>query len=140
MKRVDDNDDNDGGGGRKKARPIAEEDDDSLIIRLSIENNDDDEQEAMQREFLALFQRQRARCVETMRALFEYFPDLCYLVRDSEQLYLCCARAKLIDAIRADARFPNFVFTSFERALKHEGLEVTRSTHGSFSIKMWRMK
>jgi len=77
-----------------------------------------------------------------LKAMLQTFPELVYLERlpngDIEVLF---ERDQLIKALRQEEeKFPQLVFTSFERGLKHAGMEVTQSTHGQITIKRWGMK
>ena len=78
----------------------------------------------------------------TLKAMLLAFPDLVYLERlDSGDIEILFQRDQLIKALRSEEeRFPQLVFTSFERGLKHAGMEVTQSTHGQITIKRWGMK
>ncbi len=80
--------------------------------------------------------------IQTLNNLMQSFPDLCYVVRDaSGQFEVHFLRDRLIKMLRQqESKFPNLVFTSFERGLKHAGLEVTQSTHGQVAVKKWRKK
>merc|ERR1711991_158136 len=60
--------------------------------------------------------------VLNLHNMLDAFPELVYLVR------------------REEDKFPSLVFTSFERGLKHAGMEVTQSTHGQTQVKKWGMK
>jgi hypothetical protein len=80
--------------------------------------------------------------IQTLSNLMQHFPELCYVVRDAaNQFEVHFLRDRLIKALRnQESKFPNLVFTSFERGLKHAGLEVTQSTHGQVAVKKWRKK
>lgn len=80
--------------------------------------------------------------IQTLSNLMQHFPELCYVVRDAAgQFEVHFLRDRLIKALRQqESKFPNLVFTSFERGLKHAGLEVTQSTHGQVAVKKWRKK
>lgn len=78
-----------------------------------------------------------------LEAMLRLFPDLVWLSRSVEtgELEVLFQRDKLIKALRHEEdKFPALVFTSFERGLKHAGMEVTQSTHGQVTIKKWAMK
>lgn len=80
--------------------------------------------------------------VLNLHNMLNAFPDLVYLVRlDSGDIEVHFLRDKLIKALRSEEdKFPALVFTSFERGLKHAGMEVTQSTHGQTQVKKWGMK
>jgi hypothetical protein len=81
--------------------------------------------------------------IQTLSSLMLQFPDLCYVVQDmlTNQFEVHFLRDRLIKALRRqESKFPNLVFTSFERGLKHAGMEVTQSTHGQVAVKKWRKK
>jgi hypothetical protein len=77
-----------------------------------------------------------------LKAMLLAFPELVYLERlDSGDTEVLFQRDQLIKTLRSEEeRFPQLVFTSFERGLKHAGMEVTQSTHGQITIKRWGMK
>ena len=81
--------------------------------------------------------------ITTLEALFEAFPRQCFLSKRGDEYDLCFLREELMGelkrAMEAES-FPKIVFTSFERGLKHAGLEVTQSTHGHIPLKKWRLK
>jgi hypothetical protein len=79
----------------------------------------------------------------TLRDLLLHFPKLVYVVRSetSNEMELHFWRKQLLQALRPEqAKFPDLVFTSFERGLKHTGMEVTQSTHGGRKVKKWAIR
>merc|ERR1711964_694013 len=80
--------------------------------------------------------------VLNLHNMLDAFPELVYLVRlENGDIEVHFLRGKLIKALRSEEdKFPSLVFTSFERGLKHAGMEVTQSTRGQITIKRWGMK
>jgi len=80
--------------------------------------------------------------VLNLHNMLDAFPELVYLVRlENGDIEVHFLRDKLIKALRSEEdKFPSLVFTSFERGLKHAGMEVTQSTHGQTQVKKWGMK
>lgn len=74
--------------------------------------------------------------------MLKYFPDLVYVdILPSGEYEVNFYREQVIRKLKQEeSKFPNIVFTSFERGLKHAGMEVTQSTHGQTPIKKWAMK
>jgi len=77
-----------------------------------------------------------------LHAMLLAHPDLVYLDRmEDGAIEVHFHRDQLIKALRQEEeKFPALVFTSFERGLKHAGMEVTQSTHGQITVKKWAMK
>jgi len=90
--------------------------------------------------------RQEGRCLSSaivnLDCMLKNFPEYVYIEHNEEgDLEIHFVRDKLLKALRnEEERFPALVFTSFERGLKHAGMEVTQSTHGQTQIKKWAMK
>ena len=75
--------------------------------------------------------------MKQLEDMLRYYTELMYVeVAEGARngLELCCARDTLMHKVKDDPRFPNLVFTSFERGLKHAGLYVTQSTHGKVKL------
>ena len=82
----------------------------------------------------SLLNRLGKKTVKTqLEALMKSYPKLVYF----EGTELHFIRAELILSLKSDKRFADFIFTSFERALKHAGLKVRESTHGTNKVKKW---
>jgi hypothetical protein len=90
--------------------------------------------------------RQEGRCLSSaivnLECMLKHFPEYVYIeYSDRGELEIHFVRDKLLKTLRnEEERFPALVFTSFERGLKHAGMEVTQSTHGQTQIKKWGMK
>jgi len=106
----------------------------------------DEEQARLAARFIDLFRRPNkalSSAVKQLEDMLRYYTELMYVeVAEGARngLELCCARDTLMHKVKDDPRFPNLVFTSFERGLKHAGLYVTQSTHGKVPIKRWGFK
>jgi hypothetical protein len=96
-------------------------------------------------EFIECFRRgdnTLPTSIATLADLLKQFPELVFVVRKADnELELHCQRESLVEALCANKdMFPHLVFASFERGLKHAGMEVTQSTHGQEKVKKWAIK
>ncbi len=96
-------------------------------------------------EFVNSFRREGRplpSSILSLNNMLLHFPELVYVVRNpANEFEVHFLRDRLIKTLRLhESRFPNLVFTSFERGLKHAGMEVTQSTHGQIQVKKWGMK
>jgi hypothetical protein len=97
-------------------------------------------------EFINTFRREGRPLPSSILSLtnmLTHFPELVFVVRNAAngEFEVHFLRDRLIKTLRLhENRFPNLVFTSFERGLKHAGMEVIQSTHGQIQVKKWGMK
>jgi len=92
----------------------------------------------------AHFVRPVVRCKQQLRELLRKYPHIVQVTpatTDDPQgapPELRYARRKLLEALKDDK---SVLLTSFERSLKHAGMQVVQSTHGfNDTIKIWRMR
>jgi hypothetical protein len=101
---------------------------------------------SLEAEFIETFRRadlSLPTSITTLSNLLLHFPKLIYVVpsETSNELELHFWREQLLQALfLEEAKFPGLVFTSFERGLKHAGMEVTQSTHGGRKVKKWAIR
>lgn len=80
-------------------------------------------------------------CKATLEWLFRTFPHCVTVNRDGEgKIVLSMLRAQLIKEIDQHHDKRQVIFTSFERGLKHAGMEVIQTTHGEQVWKKWAFK
>jgi len=97
-------------------------------------------------EFINTFRREGRplpSSIVSLTNMLMHFPELVYVVRNAanNEFEVHFLRDRLIKTLRLhENRFPNLVFTSFERGLKHAGMEVIQSTHGQIQVRKWGMK
>lgn len=64
------------------------------------------------------------------------YPRLCFVrVAHDGQFEVCFYRSEIVSALERDR--PSFIFTSFERGMKHAKFYVYQSTHCGV-VKVWR--
>ncbi len=103
----------------------------------------DNAKTSLETEFIDTFRRKSSTLptsIVTLHELLLHFPQLVYVARseESNELELHFHRERLLQSLRIEqAKFPDLVFTSFERGLKHAGLAVIQSTHAGEKVKKW---
>lgn len=78
-----------------------------------------------------------------LKKMLKDYPEFVWLEKDYfGNFELCFKRGPLKNFIRKPSdNFPDgIIIESFERALKHAGLEVIQTTHGTNDVKKWRIK
>jgi len=68
--------------------------------------------------------------------LMDEYCDLVYV--ESNEIHF--VRSELVNQLKRNPKFESFVLASFERGLKHAGLEVVASTHGGNRVKKWGLR
>ncbi len=99
-----------------------------------------DEKPSLIDEFINSFRcyaRPLKTAIQTLEGFLRNCPDLVWLVQIDDDLEVHFQRALTILFLQKNN--PTFNFTSFERGLKHAGMEVTQATHAN-PIKIWAKK
>jgi len=113
-----------------------------IIVKDLLDINLTGNRKALNDAFLDLYKcedRTLPSAIRSLKIFFELYPNLIYTVKDCFGEYkIYMSRNVLIEKLKTD--FPTTLITSFERSLKHAGLEVEKSTRNKNIWKIWKIK
>jgi len=102
------------------------------------DKNDKNDKNSVIEEFINYFEVYYGflpSSIQTLKTILNKYPDLACIKKNNEQSEVHMHRDALLKKLRND--YPAIIMTSFERGLKHAGMEVLQSTHGEVVIKIW---